>query len=102
MDGEEQRKFNPREPNYLPLVPDPEPEKVDLRHQIIDNKKNTDEWMLDYALQQAVTKLAPARKKKVALLVAAFETVMPAPKVGKHHRHTSTGFSHARPMQACS
>ncbi|KAM1778420.1 hypothetical protein ACFX12_039920 [Malus domestica] len=102
MDGEEQRKFNPREPNYLPLVPDPEPEKVDLRHQIIDNKKNTDEWMLDYALQQAVTKLAPARKKKVALLVAAFETVMPAPKVEKHLRHTSTGFSHARPMQACS
>nr|XP_028954700.1 calmodulin binding protein PICBP-like [Malus domestica] len=98
MDGEEQRKFNPREPNYLPLVPDPEPEKVDLRHQIVDNKKNTDEWMLDYALQQAVTKLAPARKKKVALLVAAFETVKPAPKVGK----TSTGFSHARPMQACS
>ncbi|KAM1469056.1 hypothetical protein ACFX15_039191 [Malus domestica] len=102
MDGEEQRKFHPREPNYLPLVPDPEPEKVDLRHQIIDNKKNTDEWMLDYALQQAVTKLAPARKKKVALLVAAFETVMPAPKVEKHLRHTSTGFSHARPMQACS
>ncbi|KAM1263466.1 hypothetical protein ACFX15_027937 [Malus domestica] len=102
MDEEEQRKFNPREPNYLPLVPDPEAEKVDLRHQIIDEKKNADEWMLDFALQQAVTKLAPARKKKVALLVAAFETVMPAPKVEKHLRHTSAAFSHARPMQACS
>ncbi|XP_009354429.2 calmodulin binding protein PICBP [Pyrus x bretschneideri] len=102
IDEEEQRKFNPREPNYLPLVPDPEAEKVDLRHQIIDEKKNADEWMLDFALQQAVTKLAPARKKKVALLVAAFEAVMPAPKVEKHLKHPSAAFSHARPMQACS
>ncbi|KAM5574204.1 hypothetical protein ABKV19_013607 [Rosa sericea] len=78
-DEEEQWKYNQREPNYLPLVPGPEAEKVDLRHQMIDEKKNAEEWMLDFAIQQAVTKLAPARKKKVALLVEAFEKVMPVP-----------------------
>ncbi|KAL6184105.1 hypothetical protein ACLB2K_045509 [Fragaria x ananassa] len=65
-----------REPNYLPLIPGPEAEKVDLRHQMLDEKKNAEEWMLDFAIQQAVTKLAPARKKKVALLVEAFEKLM--------------------------
>ncbi|BFG20390.1 hypothetical protein CerSpe_066640 [Prunus speciosa] len=99
---EEQRKYNPREPNYLPVVPDPEAEKVDLRHQMMDEKKNAEEWMLDFALQQAVTKLAPARKKKVALLVEAFEAVMPVPKCETSRRHTSAAFSQARPMQACS
>lgn len=34
-----------------------------------------EEWMLDYALRQAVDRLAPARKRRVALLVEAFETV---------------------------
>lgn len=102
IDEEEQRKYNPREPNYLPVVPDPEAEKVDLRHQMMDEKKNAEEWMLDFALQQAVTKLAPARKKKVALLVAAFEAVMPVPKCETSRRHTSAAFSQARPMQACS
>ncbi|XP_021834019.1 uncharacterized protein LOC110773806 isoform X2 [Prunus avium] len=99
---EEQRKYNPREPNYLPVVPDPEAEKVDLRHQMMDEKKNAEEWMLDFALQQAVTKLAPARKKKVALLVEAFEAVMPVPKCETSRRHTSAAFNQARPMQACS
>ncbi|ONI20694.1 hypothetical protein PRUPE_2G029500 [Prunus persica] len=102
VDEEEQRKYNPREPNYLPVVPDPEAEKVDLRHQMMDEKKNAEEWMLDFALQQAVTKLAPARKKKVALLVEAFEAVMPVPKCETSRRHTSAAFSQARPMQACS
>ncbi|OAY53460.1 calmodulin binding protein PICBP [Manihot esculenta] len=103
MDLEEERKFNPREPNFLPVVPDPEAEKVDLRHQIMDDRKNAEEWMLDHALQQAVTKLAPARKRKVALLVEAFETVLPIPKYETHIRHASTAFSHTiRPIQACS
>ncbi|KAL4600767.1 hypothetical protein ACB092_11G222800 [Castanea dentata] len=89
---EELRQFNPRDPNYLPLVPDPEAEKVDLRHQMMDDRKNAEEWMIDHALQQTVNKLAPARKRKVALLVEAFETVMP----------TSKWETHLRPMQACS
>ena len=89
---EELRQFNPRDPNYLPLVPDPEAEKVDLRHQMMDDRKNAEEWMIDHALQRTVNKLAPARKRKVALLVEAFETVMP----------TSKWETHLRPMQACS
>ncbi|XP_062173991.1 calmodulin binding protein PICBP [Alnus glutinosa] len=101
-DEEELREFNPREPNYLPLVPDPEAEKVDLRHQMEDERKNAEEWMLDYHLQKAVTKLAPARKRKVALLVEAFETVMPTSKFETHLRSSTAAFAHARPMQTCS
>ncbi|KAK6227723.1 Calmodulin-binding domain [Theobroma cacao] len=98
----ESRKFNPREPNFLPVVPEPDAEKVDLRHQMMDERKNAEEWMLDHALQQAVTKLAPARKRKVALLVEAFETVLPITKCESRLRHTSTGFGHGRPIQACN
>ncbi|THG09076.1 hypothetical protein TEA_003549 [Camellia sinensis var. sinensis] len=101
-ESEEARKFNPREPNYLPIEADPEAEKVDLRHQMVDEKKNSEEWMLDYALRQAVTKLAPARKRKVSLLVEAFEKVMPIPKYESHLKHTSAAFAHARSIQACS
>lgn len=99
---EEPRQFNPREPNYLPIEPDPDAEKVDLRHQMMDERKNAEEWMLDYALQQTVTKLAPARKRKVALLVEAFEKVMPIPKYKPNLRQTSAAFAHARTIQACS
>ncbi|KAK4253800.1 hypothetical protein QN277_010429 [Acacia crassicarpa] len=95
------RKFNPREPNFLPLVPDPEAEKVDLKHQMMDERKNAEEWMVDYALRQTVTKLAPARKRKVALLVEAFESVNPISKCETHMRNKSS-FSHPRPIQACS
>ncbi|GAB2284451.1 hypothetical protein Dimus_018902 [Dionaea muscipula] len=103
-DDGEQRGFNPREPNYLALEPDPEAEKVDLRHQEMDEKKNAEEWMLDYALQRAVSKLAPARKKKVALLVAAFETIIiPVPKCETNHmRQSGADFTHMILMQACS
>ncbi|XP_044493670.1 calmodulin binding protein PICBP-like [Mangifera indica] len=101
-DEEELRRFNPREPNYLPLVPDPDAEKVDLRHQMEDERKNSEEWMVDYALRQAITKLAPARKKKVALLVEAFETVIPSPQWKMHLGRTSSTFALARPIQACS
>ncbi|XP_052182261.1 uncharacterized protein LOC127794958 [Diospyros lotus] len=99
---EESKKFNPREPNYLPIELDPEAEKVDLRHQMVDERKNAEEWMVDYALQQAVAKLAPARKRKVALLVEAFEKVTPMSKYGSHVRHTSPAFVHARTIQACN
>ncbi|KAL5827252.1 hypothetical protein ACOSQ3_019087 [Xanthoceras sorbifolium] len=102
-DEEELREFNPRDPNYLPEVPDPDPEKVDLKHQMMDERKNSEEWMVDYALRQTVTKLAPARKRKVALLVEAFETIMPVPKYETHMKHSSASFvAPARPMQACS
>lgn len=74
---EKVKKFNPRKPNFLPLVQDAQSEKVQLRHQDTEDRKNAEEWMLDYALQQAVAKLTPARKRKVELLVQAFETVNP-------------------------
>ncbi|KAM3335822.1 hypothetical protein ACQJBY_030005 [Aegilops geniculata] len=38
--GERIRAFNPRAPNFLPVVPDPDAEKVDLRHQMTDDRKN--------------------------------------------------------------
>ncbi|GAV76160.1 CaM_binding domain-containing protein [Cephalotus follicularis] len=101
-DYEDPRNFNPQEPNYLAIAPDPDADKVDLRHQMMDERKNAEEWMVDYALQQAVTKLAPARKKKVPLLVEAFETVIPLPKFETHLRHTSDAFAHSRTIQACS
>lgn len=81
-DGEELeqlKEFDPRPPNFLPEEPEPESEKVDLRHQMMDERKNAEEWMIDYALQQTVTKLGSARRQKVALLVEAFETVIPLP-----------------------
>ncbi|KAE9585251.1 hypothetical protein Lal_00017990 [Lupinus albus] len=74
---EKVRKFNPRGPRYLPIEPDSEGEKVNLRHQDMLERKGTEEWMLDYALQRVVSRLTPERKRKVGLLVEAFETVMP-------------------------
>uniref|UniRef100_A0A0D9VA90 Calmodulin-binding domain-containing protein n=1 Tax=Leersia perrieri TaxID=77586 RepID=A0A0D9VA90_9ORYZ len=74
---EKMRAFNPRAPNFLPLEPDPEAEKVDLRHQMMGDRKNSEEWMVDYALRRAVNKLARAQKRKVEMLVQAFETVLP-------------------------
>jgi len=100
QDVEEMRKINPRKPNFLPLVSDREPEKVELKHQMMDDRKNAEEWMLDFSLRKAVTKLNPARKKKVALLVEAFETVMSTSKCETHTRNNSC-FAHARTIQAC-
>lgn len=101
-DVEEAREFNPRGPNFLTVELEPEAEKVDLRHQEMGERRNTEEWMLDYALQKTVNQLAPARKKKVALLVEAFESVLPIPKYENHIRRRSTGFARASPIQACS
>ncbi|GMI77139.1 hypothetical protein HRI_001383200 [Hibiscus trionum] len=74
---EKVKEFNPRGPRYLPVEPAPESEKVLLRHQNMGYRKNAEEWMLDYALQQVVAKLTPERKRRVGLLVEAFETVIP-------------------------
>lgn len=101
-DNEEGREFNPRGPNFLTEEPDPEAEKVDLRHQEMDERRNAKEWMLDYALQKTVNQLAPARKRKVALLVEAFESVLPIPKFESHVRRNISVFAHGRTIQACS
>ncbi|KAL2328993.1 hypothetical protein Fmac_022420 [Flemingia macrophylla] len=100
-EDEEMRRINPRKPNFLPLAAEPEPEIVELKHQIIDERKNAEEWMIDFALRQTVTKLAPAGKTKVSLLVEAFETVTSMPKCETRMRNDSP-FARARPIQACS
>jgi len=99
QDVEENRKINPRKPKFLPLVSDQEPEKVELKHQMVDDRKNAEEWMLDFSLRQAVTKLAPSRKK-VSLLVEAFETVMSTSKCETRRKNNSP-LAHLRPVQAC-
>ncbi|KAI3830199.1 hypothetical protein L1987_04333 [Smallanthus sonchifolius] len=75
---EKVKKFNPKKPRHLPSLAEPETETVSLQRQTAGEKKNSDEWMLDYALQKVVGELAPTQKRKVALLVKAFETVAPA------------------------
>lgn len=96
---EKVNKFNPRKPPILPIEADPETEKVHLRHQTVEERKNADEWMLDYALRQVISTLAPAQKRKVALLVQAFETVTPLPEISTHLRSNATAFSHSTPLQ---
>lgn len=61
-------------------MPDTEQEKADLSHQMMDERKKAEQWMLDYAVQHIVTKLIPARKRRVSMLVEAFEAVVPLPE----------------------
>ncbi|XP_006646680.3 calmodulin binding protein PICBP [Oryza brachyantha] len=102
--GKQMRPFNPRAPNFLPVEPDPEAEKVDLRHQMMGDRKNAEEWMVDYALRRTVHKLARAQKRKVEMLVQAFETVLPP--VGndkKSVQHVDkTSFTLAKSLQTSS
>lgn len=102
VEEDEPREFNPRGPNFLPLKPVPESERVDLKHQMMDERKNSEEWMIDYALQQAVSKLGPVHRKKVALLVEAFETVSPVPKCEPRLRKNTNLFPPSRFIQACN
>nr|GMD64200.1 calmodulin binding protein PICBP-like [Ipomoea batatas]GMD85659.1 calmodulin binding protein PICBP-like [Ipomoea batatas] len=81
MAMENARKLKLRKPQHLPLMPNTEPERVDLRHEMMDERKKAEQWMLDYAVQHIVTKLTPARKRRVAMLVEAFEAVVPFPEI---------------------
>ncbi|XAR68450.1 Calcium/calmodulin-dependent protein kinase [Bertholletia excelsa] len=78
---EKARKSNPKAPRKLPQETEPAKEKVDLRSQQQDERKKAEEWMLDYSLQNIVTKLTPARKRRVSMLVEAFEAVIPLPEI---------------------
>ncbi|CAN8254572.1 unnamed protein product [Cochlearia groenlandica] len=69
------RVFNRKDLNYLPIVEETSGEMVKLKHWGMDRRKNTKEWMTDYALQRTVRKLAIQRKENVALLIEAFETI---------------------------
>lgn len=70
------RKFNQRPPRFHPLKPEQEAEVVNLKHQTVEKRKTAEEWMIDYTLRNTLRRLAPARKRKVALLVAAFESII--------------------------
>lgn len=78
---ERDRKIRPQPPQLLPPTLDQEQEKVDLRHQMSDERRKAEQWMLDNAVQHMVNKLTPARKRRVAMLVEAFETIVPLPEV---------------------
>lgn len=99
---EKVRNSNPRRPQYLSLNPDPEAEKVHLRHQTTDDRKNSEEWMLDNALQQVISKLAPSQKRKVALLVEAFEKILPLPEIETTQKSNAAVLTQANPIQACN
>lgn len=72
-------KLNRTSSNLHPRKHDPEAEKLELRHQEMDERKKADTWMLDCALRRIIANLSTCRKKKVSLLVEAFESVSPAP-----------------------
>ncbi|KAL5743804.1 hypothetical protein ACOSQ2_026920 [Xanthoceras sorbifolium] len=99
---EKVKNFNPRKPQFLPVEPDPETEKVYLRHQTMEERKNADEWMLDYALRQVISNLAPAQKRKVGLLVQAFETVTPPTDIKTRLSFNAKSSSHPTPVQGCT
>uniref|UniRef100_A0ACD5WPH7 Uncharacterized protein n=1 Tax=Avena sativa TaxID=4498 RepID=A0ACD5WPH7_AVESA len=104
-EAERIRAFNPRAPNFLPVEPDPDAEKVDLRHQETDDRKNAEEWMVDYALRRTVKKLARAQKRKVEMLVQAFETVIPSAldeKSSAQQDGDKKSFPQTRTWQPCS
>uniref|UniRef100_A0ACD5XBN9 Uncharacterized protein n=1 Tax=Avena sativa TaxID=4498 RepID=A0ACD5XBN9_AVESA len=104
-EAERIRAFNPRAPNFLPVEPDPDAEKVDLRHQETDDRKNAEEWMVDYALRRTVKKLARAQKRKVEMLVQAFETVLPSvpgEKNSVQQDDDKKSFGQTRTWQSCS
>ncbi|KAL0339727.1 UNVERIFIED_CONTAM: Calmodulin binding protein PICBP [Sesamum radiatum] len=77
---EKARKLKPQPHQSSPQMYDPEPEKIDLKSQMMDERKKAEQWMLDYAVQHIVTKLTPARKRRVSMLVEAFEAVVPLPE----------------------
>lgn len=75
------RNLKPLTPQQEILKSGQEEETVDLRRQMMDERKKAEQWMLDYAVQHIVTKLTPARKKRVSMLVEAFEAVVPFPEI---------------------
>ncbi|PKA52759.1 hypothetical protein AXF42_Ash001740 [Apostasia shenzhenica] len=94
------KDFNPRPPRLLPLQTEPEPEKVNLKHQSVEERRAAEEWMIDFAVRKALRRFAPARKKKVALLVAAFEAVMPQMRE-KPLSYEGSCYTNGRAEQIC-
>uniref|UniRef100_A0A0A9FAN1 Calmodulin-binding domain-containing protein n=1 Tax=Arundo donax TaxID=35708 RepID=A0A0A9FAN1_ARUDO len=71
----------------------------------MNDRRCAEEWMVDYALRKAVKKLARAQKRKVEMLVQAFETVLPTvdnEKKPVKHDDDKESFTLARSSQECS
>ncbi|KAL6138035.1 hypothetical protein ACLB2K_063323 [Fragaria x ananassa] len=98
---EKVRNVSYQKPHFLPVDPDPEAEKNNLRRLELKHSKSADEWMLDYALQKVIAKLSPPQQRRVALLVEAFETVLPFPDIRTHPRSKAIGSTEAD-LQACN
>lgn len=71
----ERRRFR-RGKNIDHSDSNPQPENVVLRHQDVQGRKASEEFMLNHVIEETVNKLAHTRKSKVKALVGAFETVI--------------------------
>eukprot|EP01018_Ginkgo_biloba_P035323 Gb_23198 [translate_table: standard] len=83
----------------------PEPENVVLRHQDLQGRKPSEEWMIDHAIGEAVNKLSHYEESKVKLLVGAFETVISLTDQAENSemKHDAEkDLPHIRPLQACN
>ncbi|GAB2267165.1 hypothetical protein Dimus_002149 [Dionaea muscipula] len=76
---EKMRKLNRWRARHISQQSPAESERIHLNHHALGQRKSYEEWMLDYALQEVIGKLAPAQRKRVAMLVEAFETINPVP-----------------------
>lgn len=61
------------------IIEKQDPETVILRKQLIKERRQAGEWMLNYAMEEAVQKLAPHGETKVKVLVEAFEKILSHP-----------------------
>jgi len=86
----------------------PPPGNVVLRHQYMQERKSSEEWMIDHAIGEAVNRLSHRQESKVKVLVGAFETVIsltdqshetPEPK---HDVNAKAELPNIRPIQACN
>uniref|UniRef100_A0A803MJD7 Calmodulin-binding domain-containing protein n=1 Tax=Chenopodium quinoa TaxID=63459 RepID=A0A803MJD7_CHEQI len=84
------KKINPRKPQYLSAEPTSENERIYLRHLSMNETKNTEEWMLDNALRQVISRLDPDQQRRVARLVEAYETVTPELEVNTNRLYPMT------------
>ncbi|CAO2831645.1 unnamed protein product [Amaranthus hypochondriacus] len=77
---EKLKKINAHTLQQLSAQTKIENERGYLRHLSMNEMRNSEEWMLDYALRQVISRLDPEQQKRVAQLVEAFERVAPGKK----------------------
>jgi hypothetical protein len=56
----------------------------------VDGRRVAEEWMVDYALRKEVKRLAHAQKRKVEMLVQAFESVLPTVAIASEKKLMET------------